>query len=310
MITIYRTTNDELRTLTDIEAGCWINIVAPLGVEVVDLAKKLDIPLDYLTTALDPDERSRVEHEGENNLIIVRIPVHSSEHPEIPYTTISFGIILTPRALITICAQETEVLRQLTSKKGKKPSTNERKKIILHVFNEANLLFLKYLKQINITLDSVETDLRSSQKNAQLIKLLNIEKCLVYFETSLKANNVMYSRFGKIFDKYFDEGESDTFDTILVDGLQAQEMADIYNNILVGMMDAFASIISNNLNVVMKTLTIISISLMIPTLFASFYGMNITLPLQDHPFAFGIILAVSLASTLIAILIFLRRKWF
>ena len=158
--------------------------------------------------------------------------------------------------------------------------------------------------------NSIEKELHKSMKNEELIKLLNIEKSLVYFTTSLKENEIMMERFQRIQLYNLDEEATDLLEDVIIENKQAIEMANIHSNILSGMMDAFASVISNNLNVVMKILTSITIILMLPTLVASIYGMNIKLPIQDHPFAFEITMGISLVCALIVILIFLKRDMF
>ena len=266
--------------------------------------------MDFLTDSLDVDERSRIEIEDGVILIILRVPKFDNDNLEIPYTTMPVGITLTKDVIVTVCASDFNDVLDLFKAKIKNLSTENRIHFILHLFHRTAFYYLKYLKEINRNTNQVETELQRAMKNEELIKLLNIEKSLVFFTTSLRSNELMMERLQKIRVLELSADDKDLLEDVLIDNKQAIEMANIYSNILSGMMDAFASVISNNLNVVMKFLTSITIILIIPTLVASIYGMNVELPFQHSHHAFIITIGISFALSSIGVLIFLKNRWF
>jgi magnesium transporter len=293
-----------------VQSDCWINVSKPGPDELDKLSKELNIPLDFLTDPLDVDERARIEVEDNIILIVVRVPNYDPNNSEVPYSTMPVGIILINDLIITVCSEDINELLGLNNGRTKNLYTQNSKRFILHIFNRTALSFLKYLKEINRKTGETEAHLHKSLKNEELIKLLNIEKSLVFFTTSLKSNELMMERLQKIEILKMDPDDKDLLEDVLIDNKQAIEMANIYSNILSGMMDAFASVISNNLNVVMKLLTSFTIILMIPTLIASIYGMNVELPFQHSPHAFLITIVISLSLSVASVLIFLKNKWF
>ena len=235
---------------------------------------------EHLADILDHDELSRIEKEDEYSLLIMRIPAF------MPYGNVSFftaplGIILYSNVVITICWTDCEVLREISSNKLKNLSLNDPPAFITRILNYSDIVFLRYLKDINRRSTTIQNELKVSVKNNELIQLLNLEKSLVYFTTSLKSNQLLIEKLLKTRILYFDEDDKEWLEDVSIDNRQAIEMADTYSDILSGMMDAFASVISNNLNIVMKKLTVISLVLMVPTLISSFFGMNIPLPYSD-----------------------------
>ena len=312
MIKILKTIDSNLREISKIEDGCWINITAPNSHELVYLSKDLEIPLDFLTYPLDIDERARIEEENGWKLIILKAPRFEKENEDVPYTSLPIGIILNPYRdiIITVCSVEINIISSFIKGKVKNFSTGNKTNLILQIFMKTILLYLEYLKDINRRTNRAEKELQKAMKNKELIKLLSIEKSLVYFTTSLKSNKLMMERLQMLKFLEFDRNDKDLLEDIIIENKQAIEMTDIYSNILSGMMDAFASIISNNLNVVMKILTSITIILMLPTLIASIYGMNIKLPLQDSPNAFIILTIFSLVLTAIGVIFFIKQEWF
>lgn len=291
------------------EENCWINVINPDSNELEKLSFDLSVPPDFLTDPLDSDERARIEIEGGVTLIVLRIPKRDENNFEIPFTTIPVGIIFTHSKIITVCAADLTAVLELFQGKIKKNFFENRSRFVLHIFLKASMLYLHYLKEINRRTNRVEKQLQKSLKNEELIKLLNIEKSLVFFTTSLKSNELMMERLQKNDILRLDSDEKDMLEDILIDNKQAIEMANIYSNILSGMMDAFASVISNNLNIVMKILTSTTIILMIPTLIASSYGMNIELPFQRSIYAFHIVTGMSLLLAAIGVFVFIRKKW-
>ena len=220
------------------------------------------------------------------------------------------GLLFIKDMIITICLQENEVLRDLVENRIKTLSLVNRKTFLLSVLFRASFYFLRYLKDINRRTSQVEKELQRAVRNNELIQLLTMEKSLTFFTTSLKSNEFLLEKIRKSNLLKLTEEDVELIDDVVTENRQAIEMANIYSNILSGMMDAFASVISNNLNVVMKQLTSISLILMIPTLIASVYGMNIELPYQHNPWAFAGILIGSGVIALVSIVIFRRKQFF
>ncbi len=310
MIKIYKTINRELKEIDSYTKDSWVNITYPKKEEIEKISKELEIPLDFLTDPTDIDERARIEIEKKTILTVLRIPCFEGDEVEIPFTTVPLGIIFTDDMLITICLKDTEVINDFIKDKVRNFSILNRTRFLLQILLKTSMLYVKYLKEINRRTSSIEKELHKAMKNEELIKLLNIEKSLVSFTSSLKSNELMMEKLqiGKIIKINLED--KDFLEDIIIDNRQAIEMSNIYSNILSGMMDAFASVISNNLNVVLKFLTSVTIILMIPTLVASIYGMNVELPFQRSPQAFGITMIISLVFSIIGVLIFMKRRWF
>ena len=292
------------------EKGCWINAVNPSHDEIQDLSAKFDLPGDLINDILDIDERSRVEFEDNWTLVILRIPVESANNG-VPFQTIPLGIFMLEDYTITICIQENEVLpiTQPVQVREQYRRITDPVNFILRLFLRSGNLYLRNLKQINQMTSLIEQDLEKSIKNKELNKLLKMEKCLVFFITSIKANEIVLAKL-KNAKKITSEINEDLLEDAIIENKQALEMAQIYSDIQSGMMDAFASVISNNLNVVMKQLTIISIVLMIPTLVASIFGMNVPNFLEDSKWAFPIIITGSVSLAIIGVVSFRKRQWF
>jgi magnesium transporter len=284
-------------------------VTAPNNYEISSLKNDYAVDLDLLNDILDIDEQSRSEKEDDRLVFILRIPVFHEER-EIPYFTLPLGVIFAGDMIITICLQDNDIIRDFIENKVKNFSLINRKTFLLSIFFRSSLYFLRYLKEINRKTAHVEKELQRAIKNNELIQLLTIEKSLVFFTTSLKSNEFLMDKIQKSNLIKLSEEDVELIEDVVTENRQAIEMANIYSNILSGMMDAFASVISNNLNVVLKQLTSISLILMIPTLIASVYGMNVDLPFQKNPFAFLGTLGVSVVLALISIFIFRRKKFF
>jgi len=310
MIKISKNTDSGFISIDAIEKNCWVNVSNPSPEELIKLSEDLSVPLDFLTDSLDVDERSRIETENNTTLIILRIPKFDKNNLGVPFTTLPLGIVLTKDIIITVCLWDINEVLDLFKGKVKNLPTENRRRLILHLFQRTAFFYLKYLKEINKKSNEVETELHRSMKNEELIKLLDIEKSLVFFTTSLRSNELILERLSKIKGLELNEDDKDLLDDIIVDNKQAIEMANIYSNILSGMMDAFASVISNNLTIVMKFLTSVTIILMLPTLVASIYGMNVELPFQHSPHAFFITIGLSFCLSSVGVLIFLKNRWF
>jgi len=284
----------------------WYNLVRPKKAELQELILRYSIPDYFLTDPLDIDERARVEEDSASILCILRIPVKVVTESA-PFITVPLGIIIVQNVMITICAINTTLIKQLFEDKNSKGLNNVN--LFFQILRRTALFYLQYLKDINSQTMIIEKELQASLKNQELIGLLNAEKSLVYFTTSLRSNEIMFNRLVKVksISAYIEEID---FDDILIEYRQAIEMTNVYSNILSGMMDAFASVISNNLNMVMKVLTSLTVILMLPTLIASYYGMNVPLPFQDSPHAFLITIGFSVILTAAGVIFLIRRRFF
>lgn len=309
MIEIFKTMGSMQNMINEYEKDSWINITAPSEDEIRTLSQDLNIPIDFLTSPLDVDERPRIEAEDKNILILIRTP-HFDKGNDIQFTTVPLGIIFADNILLTVCGSKNDVLQAFINGRTRGWSTSKRSQFLLRIFSRTALIYLDYLKQINRQTSEVEDRLEKSMKNEELIELLNFEKSLVYFTTSLKANELVMERLQKTEMIKMYPDDMDLLEDVIIENRQAIEMANIHSNILSGMMDAFASVISNNLNVVMKFLTSVTILLNIPVLVASIYGMNVKLPLQDWSHAFAFTMAVSFAISILGVIVFAKRKWF
>lgn len=287
----------------------WHNIIAPSKEELETLSEELDIPMDFLMSPLDIDERPRVEVDGRNMLILIRTP-HFDESKDIQYITVPLGIIFSDNMILTISFIKNDVIQAFADGKLKGLSTVSRSRFLLQIFSGTARVYLDYLKRIDKQTSLVEKKLQKSMKNKELIEFLNIEKSLVYFATSLRANELVLDRLQRTGTLQMQADEADLLEDVIIEIRQAIEMTNIHSNILSALMDAFASIISNNLNAVMKFLTSVTIILMFPVWVSSVYGMNINLPFQHSPHAFVITMGFSIFLSVCGAILFWKRKWF
>lgn len=306
MINFYKTINNALIEIDKIEPGCWVSVVEPTQDEVKMLIEDYNLDSGFVKSSLDEEESSRVEIEETQTLLIVDGPIVDKQSDEtIQYFTMPMGIILTQANVFTISSKENIVLSEMSSGLIKNVQTHLKTQFILMLLLRIALRFLQCLKQIEKITGAIEKQLHKSMKNKELIQLLGLEKSLVYFSTSLKADQITLEKIlrGRVI-KLYDE-DQDLLEDVLIEVKQAVEMTDIHSNILSGIMDAYASIISNNLNIVMKRLTIITILMAIPTIVFSFYGMNVHLPFKVAGWIFPMI--VSLIATVLTAMFLLKR---
>ncbi len=316
MISYYAKSEGKLTELAEPQDGCWINIFPPFNQsELEETAMQLDVPLDFFTDPLDIDERSRYEREDDARLIVVNTPMQNENRAaesNAVFITVPIGIILVPNHIVTITAFENPVLQRFLEEKVKNFNPEEHTSFVLKIFEQTVLRFLTCLKQLNTKRNLIERELYDSSRNRELKSLLSIEKALVFFVNSLSANDLLKLKmkrtdFLKINQ---DEELTDLFEDIIIDNSQALEMSKIYTEILNGTMDSYSSIISNNLNIVIQRLTLITIILMVPTLVASFYGMNVKMPFQNNDHAFLIIMVIAVSISLLVAWYFQRKKMF
>ena len=271
--------------------NCWVNVECPDDSDFQFLTQELKVPESFLEDIADTDERPRTETEGNWLLTILRIPMQSSQHG-IPFITVPIGIITNNDIIVSVCYHHTELIPdfiQHTRRKG------------IAVNNK--------LKQINNDVTTAEKELEKSIRNEDLLQLMKLQKTLVYFNTSIRGNEVMIGRLKNIFQDT-DYLDLELLEDVVIELKQAYNTVNIYSDILTGTMDAFASIISNNVNAIMKRMTSLSITLMIPTLIASFYGMNVDIHLDGFPHAFVFIILLSAILSAVTFIWFRKIKWF
>ena len=304
LLKIYNTDmeTNEFQEIKEFKKGSWINLVNPSENEIKKVCENINIQEEFIRDALDYEEKARIDQEDDDNtiLFVVDVPIiEKGEENEI-YATMPLGmIVVRDDFFITVSLKKNKIIDSFEKRKIKNFQTYKKTRFIFQILYLNSSFYLNYLKQINKETEIAEYILKNSMRNKELLKLLNLEKGLVYFTTSLKSNELVMEKTlrGKIIKLY--EEDSEILEDAITENKQAIEMAQIYTNILNGTMDAYASIISNNLNGVMKTLTSITIILAIPTMISSFWGMNVGLPLQNSPFGFIIMIAISVILTLL-----------
>ncbi|MEZ0396463.1 MAG: magnesium transporter CorA family protein [Anaerolineales bacterium] len=309
MLAIYKNTEQGLQRFDDVINGCWINAVEPTPDEIAQL-QAWGIETDLINYSLDQDEMAHMERDENYVFILLRIPYFQGSGTDIPHITIPLGIILTDRFVVTICRYENDIVRALCNGKYRGLKTAKRYRFALYVFLETALRYLSYLREINRITEALEDQLQLSTRNREVLELLKVQKSLVYFTTGLRSNQVLMERLQRV--RMFNQFEEDQelLEDVITENQQAIEMTNIQTSILNGLMDAFASIISNNLNTVMKALAALTIIINVPTIVASFYGMNVSLPVQEHPHAFFIVLGISMLLVAVAVFVFIKRDWF
>jgi len=308
MLTIYKTTEQGLEQLDSVANGSWIKVVDPTADEIQRLAN-WGVDADYINYSLDLDEMPRIERDDEYTFILIRIP-HRQPDNDIPYITIPLGILIKGNMVVTICRHEKDMFKVLANGKYRLLKTGKRYRFALYIFLETATRYLTHLREINRITESLEDQLQKSTRNREVLELLKYQKSLTYFATALRSNEVMMERVQRmqIFNYYDDDQE--LLEDVLTENQQAIQMTSINTEILSSMMDAFASIISNNLNGVMKGLAAITIIINVPAVVAAFFGMNVALPGESHPLAFLGVFVISFAMTAIATFIFYKRDWF
>ena len=310
---------NKMRTYLYCEAGfvekaqwlpnSWVNVVRPDSSDFKFLTETLKVPESFLNDIADTDERPRTETEGNWLLTILRIPVQNTQS-SLPYITVPIGIITNNEIIVSVCYHQTDMIPDFiehTRRKG--IEVRNKLDLIFRLIYSSAVWFLKYLKQINIDITAAEKELERSIRNEDLLRLMKLQKTLVYFNTSIRGNEVMIGKLKTIFQDtdFLDE---ELVEDVIIELKQAFNTVNIYSDILTGTMDAFASIISNNVNAIMKRMTSLSITLMIPTLIASFYGMNVDIHLEEMPHAFMLIILISVLLSALSFVIFRKIKWF
>lgn len=311
MIQIFMTEDGVIHQKDEAQSGAWIALTNPTATEILEVSEMYNIDPDHLRAPLDEEERSRIEAEDEYTLVLVDIPSIEERNGKDWYVTIPLGIITASEVIITVCLEETPVLTAFMDGRVRDFRTYMKTRFILQILYKNASQFLQYLRIINKKSDLIEQKLQRAQKNRELMELMELQKSLLYFTTSLRSNEVVLEKLlrNEKVKKYPEDEE--LLEDVIIENKQAIEMANIYSGVLTNTTEAVASVISNNLNIVMKLLTTITIVMSIPTMVSSFYGMNVMgLPFAQNPYGFWIVLGIALALCLIVAVIFSKKDLF
>jgi magnesium transporter len=315
MMQIYRTKKDTEPTVTEVvetvEEGSWIRLTCPTETELTQVAETHNLPLDFLKAALDEEERPRIDAEDKVVLIVLDVPI-VTEYEEIKtLTTLPLGIIISNTLTVTVCNRQTQILDDFIAGKVRHFHTAKKTRFLFQIFHRNASSYLHHLRQIEKSISRIEVELHRSMKNEELFQMMEMEKSLIYFSTSLKSNEAVLERILRTKPLKMYDDDAEFLEDVIIENRQAMEMSQIYLHILNGMTQAFATIISNNLNIVMKFLASATIIIAIPTMIASFYGMNVVdLPLKDTPLAFEMIFMFSVIISVILGLFMWRKRFF
>jgi len=308
MVTYYKTVEDKLMEIDAPQKGCWISMVHPNDAELSIVSRQTGTELDMLRAPLDPEERARLEVEEGIALVLVDVPTIEVDGKDFVYSTIPLGILQTRDHIITVCLKDSHIMRDFAQGRVRGFYTNLTTRFILQILYRNATRFLQYLRQIDKKTAAVEQQLEKTLRNAELMQLMRLEQSLVFFATSLKSNEIVLERLlrSDMIRKFPDDEE--LLEDVIVENKQAMEMCTIYRDIVSTTMEGFSSVISNNANDIMKILTSLTLVLSIPPLIASLWGMNVAVPFQSSPWGFWILIALSLAASVISIIALSRRK--
>jgi magnesium transporter len=309
MIQLFQTIHGRLSEIPTVQNGCWINITDPDEQDKIWLEEHCPMAIEYLTDSLDQDELSRVEKEPEYLLVVLRIPHFRGMEFDLPFITLPLLLMQTESLTITLCKEENAILQEFIRERVRGFTTFKKDTFLLQVLLKSASKFLTHLRNINKVVEKLEDELENSLKNKEIVGLLQFEKALIYYTTALQSNGAMMERLRRMRHFGYEE-DQDLLEDVLIENQQALQMTTISIRIMGQMMEAFSSVINNNMNNVMKTLTFVTICLAIPTLFASLYGMNIPLPYAQTETAFWALLGLSGAMISLVFLLFRRMRWF
>ena len=301
-------------TLKTLEKGSWINIIDPTPYELKIVSNLTDVEPDFLRSALDDEERSHIDVEDDCIMILTNVPIVREEES---YDTLPLAIILTKQHLITVCLEETPVIADFNERTSRLFRTFKKTQFLFQILYKSATFFLRYLRQINKLSDEIEDRLRQSMRNSEILRLMELQKGLTYFNAALKSNGAVLEKLLRlrssrtlegILDIY--EEDEDLLEDVIIENKQAREMVEMYSQILSRLADTFSSIISNNQNMVMKFLAAMTIIIAIPTVISSFFGMNVPVPLSENNEGFGIVIIIAAVAAGIAAYIFWRKHMF
>ena len=301
-------------TLKTLEKGAWINIVDPTPYELKIVSSLTDVEPDFLRSALDDEERSHIDVEDDCIMILTNVPIINEEEN---YDTLPLSIILTKQHIITVCLEETPVISDFNERTSRLFRTFKKTQFLFQILYKSATFFLRYLRQINKLSDEIEDLLRESMRNAEILRLMELQKGLTYFNAALRSNGAVLDKLLRlrssrtlegILDIY--EEDEDLLEDVIIENKQALEMTEMYSQILSRLADTFSSIISNNQNMVMKFLAAMTIIIAIPTVISSFFGMNVPVPLAENAEGFGIVIIIAFIASCVSAYIFWRKRMF
>lgn len=301
-------------TLKTLEKGAWINIVDPTPYELKIISNLTEVEPDFLRSALDDEERSHIDVEDNCIMILTNVPIVREEES---YDTLPLSIILTRQYIITVCLEETPVISDFNERTSRLFRTFKKTQFLFQILYKSATFFLRYLRQINKLSDEIEDLLRESMRNAEILRLMELQKGLTYFNAALRSNGAVLDKLLRlrssrtlegILDIY--EEDEDLLEDVIIENKQAREMTEMYSQILSRLADTFASIISNNQNMVMKFLAAMTIIVAIPTVISSFFGMNVPVPLAENNLGFAIVIVIAFIVSCISAFIFWRKRMF
>ncbi|MDB6459564.1 magnesium transporter CorA family protein [Blautia wexlerae] len=313
MVRIFKTIDGAIHEIQEPQEGCWIALTNPTATEIFEISEQFGIEVDDLRAPLDEEERSRIEVEDNYTLILADVPAIEERNEKDWYVTIPLGIIVTQKMIFTVCLEDTQVLTRFMEGRVRNFFTYMKTRFILQILYRKASMYLRYLRIIDKKSEQIEEKLHLSTRNQELMELLELEKSLVYFTTSLRSNEMVLEKLLKVesIKKYPEDTE--LLEDVIIENKQAIEMANIYSGILSSMMGTFASVISNNLNIVMKVLAVITIVMSIPTIVFSAYGMNLSaagMPFSRTPWGFLIVIILSVVASIIAAIFLSKKKFF
>ncbi|MDR2006274.1 MAG: magnesium transporter CorA family protein [Acidaminococcales bacterium] len=316
MINIYKTVGTRITELKfeNLEKGCWIDLRNPTNDELTLTAQKTGVMMDFLTAATDEEESARIEIESDQVLILIDIPIFRTPKD---YETLPLGIVITEDYFITVCLEHSALIGELAAGAPGLFDTAKKTRFLFQMLFKSATLYLKYIRNINKRTDELERHLRQSMENEELFKLLDLEKSLTYFSASLRGNYILTERLMRLraakqlsqLIRVFEEDE-DLLEDVIVEYKQAIDMVEMYMRILSSMLEVFANIISNNLNIVMKFLAAITIIMAVPTMIASFWGMNVPVPLNETPQGFAVVCVIALAIAFATAYLLWKKRMF
>ena len=317
MLEVFKHNNGHLEddlSIATAEKGSWINVVNPDSDDLQIVSMVTEIPTDVLKMALDTEERSRVEIEDDYVFVVINIPIILEPDS---YDTLPLGVFITPDFIVTVCLQETDVMKAFTQNKYPLFYTFKKTRFLFQILFRTATLFLRYLQQINHRTDDIESILRHSMRNREFFMLLELQKSLTFFASALRGNGAVMEKLLRLrrnqslhhLLKLYEEDE-DLLEDVIIENKQAIEMVEMYSNILMNMSDTFASIISNNLNIVMKFLASITIILSVPTTIFSLWGVNVPLPFQENEWGFFLVITIAMICSAVAVALLWMKKLF
>ena len=317
MLEIYKSQESghlEKLTLKTLEKGAWINIIDPTPYELKEVSTVTHVEPDFLRSALDDEERSHIDVEDESIMILTNVPVVYDEES---YDTLPLSIILTKNYIITVCLEETPVISSFNERTARLFHTYKKTQFLFEILYRSATFYLRYLRQINKISEEIEEQLRISMHNNDILRLMELRKGLTYFNAALRSNDAVFDKILRLRNNRTLEGvldiyeeDEDLLEDVIIENKQAREMVEMYSQILSQMADIFSSIISNNQNMVMKFLAAITIIIAVPTVIASFFGMNVPVPMEGNSYGFLIVMIIALVASMVAAYIFYKNRMF